>query len=91
MLRKEIHSDLPIPPGEYLAEIIADLGITETELAQRINEPLSEVRALLMGNKTITPLIALYLERAVDVSQHIWLELETEYRATLAYNSSSAM
>lgn len=76
MTHKEIHSDLPIPPGEYLEEIIADLSLTEVELAQRINEPLSEVRALLAGHKAMTPLIALQLEKVLGVPAHIWLGLE---------------
>lgn len=85
MRRKEIHSDLSGPPGEYLAEILADLGLTEVELAQQINATLSEVKALLVGDKIITPLIAAKLERAVDVPAHIWMGLEAEYRAILAY------
>ena len=27
MMNKELHSDLPIPPGEFLEEVIEDLGM----------------------------------------------------------------
>ncbi len=40
MIRHGIHSDLPIPPGEYLAEVIAELGMTKDELTERTNPVL---------------------------------------------------
>jgi HTH-type transcriptional regulator/antitoxin HigA len=84
MIRHEVHSDLPIPPGEYLAEVIAELGMTKDELARRMNRPAAKLSAIFAGEKAITSDTALQLEKVVGVPAHIWTGLEAEYRLTLA-------
>jgi len=84
MTRTVFHSDLPIPPGEYLAEVIAELGITKDELAKRMSRPATKLSAIFGGGKAITPDTALQLEKVVGVPAHIWTGLEAEYRLTLA-------
>lgn len=89
MSRHEIHSDLPIPPGEYLAEVIAELGMTKDELARRMNPARGakpcpvRISANFAGHKAITSDTALQLEKVVGVSAHIWTGLEAEYRLNL--------
>ena len=84
MIKKEIYSDLAIPPGEFLEEVIEELAITKKELAQRMNRPASKLSAIFSGDKAITPETALQLENVVGVPAHIWTGLEDEYRLTLA-------
>lgn len=84
VIRQEVHSDLPIPPGEYLAEVIAELGMTKDELARRMNRPAAKLSAIFAGGKAITSDTALQLEKVVGVPAHIWTGLEAEYRLTLA-------
>lgn len=84
MIKHGIHSDLPIPPGEYLAEVIAELGMTKDELARRMNRPAAKLSAIFAGDKAITSDTALQLEKVVGVPAHIWTGLEAEYRLTLA-------
>lgn len=79
-----IHSDLPIPPGEYLEEILDDLGMTKRELAERLSRPAAKLSAMYKGDKAITPDTALQLEKVLGVPAHIWTGLESEYRLTLA-------
>lgn len=79
-----IHSNLAIPPGEYLEEVIGELGMTKDELATRMARPASKLSPIFKGDKTITPDTALQLEKVVGVPAHIWLGLESEYRLTLA-------
>jgi HTH-type transcriptional regulator/antitoxin HigA len=79
-----IHSDLPIPPGEYLEEVIGELGMTKDELAQRMSRPATKLSAIFKGEKAITPDTALQLEKVVGVPAHVWTGLEAEYRLTLA-------
>ncbi|RMD89790.1 MAG: addiction module antidote protein, HigA family, partial [Calditrichaeota bacterium] len=86
MIREGIHSDLAIPPGEYLEEIIAEMGMTKDELARRMNRPAPKLSAIFKGQKAITPDTALQLEKVVGVPAHIWTGLEAEYRLTLARN-----
>jgi len=79
-----IHSNLAIPPGEYLEEVLDDLGMTKNELARRMGRPASKLSPIFKGEKAITPDTALQLERVVGVPAHIWIGLESEYRLTLA-------
>lgn len=84
MIKTEIYSDLAIPPGEFLEEVIEELAITKKELAQRMSRPASKLSAIYSGDKAITPETALQLEKVVGVPAHIWTGLEDEYRLTLA-------
>ncbi len=79
-----IHSDLPIPPGEYLEDVLEDLGMTKDELARRLNRPASKLSSIYKGKKAITADTALQLEKVVGVPAHIWTGLEAEYRLAQA-------
>lgn len=80
----ELHSDLAVPPGEYLEEVIDELGMTKDELARRMGRPASKLSAIFKGTKAITTDTAMQLEKVVGVPAHIWLGLEAEYRLALA-------
>jgi HTH-type transcriptional regulator/antitoxin HigA len=81
---QELYSDLPIPPGEYLEEVIEELGMSKDELAKRMDRPAPKLSAIFKGNKAITPDTALQLEKVVGVPAHVWTGLEAEYRLALA-------
>jgi HTH-type transcriptional regulator / antitoxin HigA len=82
--REEIHSDLAVPPGEYLSEVLDDLGMSQADLARRMGRPAQAINEIVKGTKALTPETALQLEHVVGVPAHIWLGLEAEYRLTLA-------
>ncbi len=77
-------SDLAIPPGEYLEEVLAEIGMSKDELAKRMDRPAPKLSAIFKGEKAITPETALQLEKVVGVPAHVWTGLETEYRLSLA-------
>ncbi len=77
-------TNLPIPPGEYLEEVIESLGMSKGELAKRMGRPAAKLSAIFGGDKAITPDTALQLERVTGVPSHIWTGLETEYRLAQA-------
>lgn len=79
-----IHSNLAIPPGEYLEEVLEDLGMTKDELARRMGRPASKLSPIFKGEKSVTPDTALRLAEVVGVPAHVWTGLEAEYRLTLA-------
>lgn len=83
-INEQIHSDLAVPPGEYLVEVLEEFGMTKDELAKRMNRPAPKLSAIFKGDKMITPDTALQLEKVVGVPAHIWTGLESEYRLTLA-------
>lgn len=82
--REEIHSDLAIPPGEFLAEVLEDLGMSQADLARRMGRPAQAINEIVKGSKSLTPETALQLEQVVGVPAHIWLGLEAEYRLVSA-------
>ena len=77
-------SDLAIPPGEYLAEVLGELGLNQTELAQRMDRPVQAISEIVTGSKAIVPETALQLERVTGVPAHVWTGLEANYRLLLA-------
>jgi len=81
---KGIYSDLAIPPGEYLEEVLEELGMSKNELAKRMGRPASKLSHIFKGEKAITPETAIQLENAVGVPAHVWIRLESQYRLTLA-------
>jgi HTH-type transcriptional regulator / antitoxin HigA len=77
---RRFYSDLPIPPGEYLAEVLKTKGMAQAELARRIGRPVQAVNEIVKGEKAITPETAIQFERALDVPADIWTGLESRYQ-----------
>ena len=86
MSHTKIQSDLAIPPGEYLAEVMTELKISKVELANRMNLQIEDINALIKGRKILTIKIAKNLANFVGVPVHVWLGLESEYRKILNWN-----
>lgn len=80
----QVFSDLPVPPGELLAETLESVGLTQAELARRMGRPAQAINEIVRGTKEITAETAIQLERVVGVPAHIWLGLEAEYQHTKA-------
>lgn len=80
----KVSSDLPIPPGEVLAEEIEARGMTQRELAARIGRPVQVVNEIVKAKKAITPETAIELGNVFGISAGFWINLESEYRMTLA-------
>lgn len=87
---KRVYSDLPIPPGEYLAEVLDAKGMAQAELARRIGRPIQAINEIIKGEKAITPATALQLEKALDVSANIWVGLESRYQLIKARQEKEA-
>jgi HTH-type transcriptional regulator/antitoxin HigA len=77
-------SDMAIPPGEYLEEVLEDAEISQAELARRMGRPSQAINEIVKGDKAITPETALQLEQVLGVSAQFWSTLETEFRLILA-------
>ena len=76
--KQEIHSDLPIPPREYLEEVLTELHITNPELWN-----------IIADEEVITPHIAVQLQGATGVPAHIWIGLEEEYQLILCRSAGN--
>ena len=73
-------SDLPIPPGEVLAEEIEARGITQEELAAKSCIPIQVVHGIIQGSTVIAPNTALGLSKALGIEASFWVNLETQYQ-----------
>ena len=78
------YSDLPIPPGEVLAEEIEARGMTQKELAARLGRPAQAINEIIGGKKSITPETAIGLGKVLGIDAQFWSNLESDYRMALA-------
>jgi HTH-type transcriptional regulator / antitoxin HigA len=73
-----------VPPGTLLEETLSDRGMSQAELARRMNRPVKTINEIVKGKAAITPETAIQLERVLSISASLWNNLETRYRAHLA-------
>jgi addiction module HigA family antidote len=71
-------------PGETLLDLIDEQGLTQAELARRLNRPLKTINEIIKGKAAIVPDTALQLERALGVPADFWLVRESRYREWIA-------
>lgn len=89
MTEPQIVSDLAIPPGEYLEEVLEEVGINQAELARRMGRPPQAINEIVRGEKSITPDTSIQLEKVLGVPAYIWVSLEAEYRLIKASEAES--
>ena len=77
-------SDLPISPGEILEEELEAHGMTQKELAARLGRPAQAINEIIKAKKSITPETALGLGKVLGIDAQFWINLEADYRMTLA-------
>lgn len=81
--RHGISRDLLIHPGETIADLLEERGMSQKELAKRsgVSEPfLSDV---IRGKKDISKSLAKGLEYALGIPGSFWLNLQANYDAEL--------
>lgn len=77
-------SDLPIPPGEVLAEELDSRGMTRSELAAKLECPPRVINDIIRGHQVVTQDIAVRLHKALGIEASFWVNLEIQYQMTLA-------
>ena len=81
-----VMSDMAISPGEVLQEEIKARGMTQKELAARLGRPPQAINEIIRAKKAITPDTAIGLGKVLGIDPQYWINLETDYRMTLARN-----
>ena len=66
----------PIHPGEHLAEIIEEHGISQYRLAKTIGVPPVRINAIIKHRRSITADTALRIGRALGTTPDYWLNLQ---------------
>ncbi|HUG40144.1 MAG TPA: HigA family addiction module antitoxin [Longimicrobiales bacterium] len=75
-MRIPSHRPLPHPGEVLLEEFLVPLGITQTELAERIGISFRRVNELVNGKRGVTPDTALRLGRFFATTPDLWLNLQ---------------
>ena len=78
----------PVHPGEILADELAELHKSPTELARELHVPANRISQLVAGKRAMTADTALRLERWLGVSAAFWLNLQKRYELELAREKS---
>jgi addiction module HigA family antidote len=78
----------PIHPGEILADELAELNTSPTELARELHVPANRISQLVAGKRAMTADTALRLERWLGVSAAFWMNLQKRYELDLAREKS---
>ena len=78
-----ISLDLIIHPGETIADVLEERGLTQAELAARTGVTPAYVSNVISGKKNISASFAMGLEYALGVPKSFWLNLQANYDAEL--------
>ncbi|MBW7837193.1 MAG: HigA family addiction module antidote protein [Sphingomonadales bacterium] len=74
----------PIHPGEILADELAELAVTPTELSRQLNVPPNRISQIINGKRSITGDTALRLGHWFGTSAQFWLNLQAAYDLRVA-------
>ena len=84
MARPAIH------PGEILAEELAEIDVTATELARQLRVPANRITQIVQGKRAITGDTALRLGHWFGTSAQFWLNLQTSHDVRVAERARGA-
>ena len=76
-----------IHPGEHLAEIMEELGITQYRLAKTIGVPQMRIHDIVHCRRAITADTALRIGKALGMTPDFWLNLQRMYDLDVARSS----
>ncbi len=86
-----MNNNFLVPTGSLIKEYLDEYGITQKELAERIDSSEKHVSNVLKGNNRLTEEFALKLEKVLQsVPASYWLNYEAKYREQLARNEEQA-
>ena len=78
----------PIHPGEHLAEIVEELGITQYRLAKTIGVPQIRIHDIVHCRRSITADSALRIGKALGMTPDFWLNLQRMYDLDVARSTT---
>jgi addiction module HigA family antidote len=80
-----VKNGLPaIHPGEFLAEILGEMGISQAEFARTIGVSPMRISHVIKGDRPVTAELALLFGRAFNQSPQYWLNLQASYDLKVA-------
>jgi addiction module HigA family antidote len=77
---KMVKNGLPIiHPGQFLNEILTEMGLSQAVFARAIGVSPMRVSHVIKGTRPVTAELALLFGRAFDQSPQYWLNLQSSY------------
>ena len=70
---------LMIHPGEFLSEILRELGMSQAEFARMIDQSPMRISHVVRGARPVTAELALLFGKAFGQSPEYWLNLQASY------------
>src|SRR5512143_562253 len=74
----------PIHPGEFLAETLEELRISQAQFARAISVSPMRISHIINGTRPVTAELALLFRRALDQSPQYRLNLQAAYDLKVA-------
>ena len=78
----------PIHPGEHLAEILEELGISQYRLAKAIGVPPRRINEIVHGRRSVTADSAVRIGQALGMTPEFWINLQGLYDLDLVRAST---
>lgn len=79
-----------IHPGEILADELAEIAVTPSELARQLRVPANRITQILHGKRAITGDTALRLGHWFGTSAQFWLNMQSAYDIRIAEKTAGA-
>ena len=74
----------PIHPGEHLADILQQAGMTAHALAIQLRVPANRITSIIQQKRGITADTALRLARYFGTSAQFWMNMQAKYDVDFA-------
>ena len=72
-------STIVVHPGEFLAEALAELGLSQAAFARTIGVSPMRISHVVKGTRPVTAELALLFGRALGQSPQYWLNLQSDH------------
>ena len=79
-----------IHPGEFLKEIVDEMGLSQVALAQALGISTMRVSHVLKGTRPVSAELALRLGRVMGQTPQYWLNLQASYDLKIAQRANEA-
>jgi addiction module HigA family antidote len=74
----------PVHPGEFLKEIIDELGISQAEFARAVGLSAMRISHVIRGQRPVTAEMALLFGKAFGQTPQYWINLQAAYDLKIA-------
>ena len=88
-VNQDIWPDIAIHPGETVADLIEQRGLTQAKVAELMGRPPQVINEIVRGKKNITAETAVGLEAVLDMPAQFWTNLQAIYDNTRSYRGAN--